>query len=294
MTKVIGFLSSGSENGFSNFIGAFHEGLESSGYVDGQNVSIVFRWADGNYETLPQLAADLVRQRVDLIATTGGVVSAQAAMRAANEIPVLFVSGYDPEKMEFREKEIGRGSNATGVNLHTTESVPERLALLRQLVPNAGKVAVLLRPGTDVYKRETEEAEKASLLIVEASGEGEFRSAFASAKDQADAMLVCADPSFTNHRKKLVALAEEYGLPTAYALRAYVEAGGLMSYGPDLHDAYRHVGEYAGKILAGSSPDALGVRMNSLSDFELVINGKTAAALGLTIPTDLQQRAEII
>jgi putative ABC transport system substrate-binding protein len=293
--KVIGFLNSASQSAFNNFVDLFREGLKDTGYVEDQNVQIVFKWANGKYADLPKLAENLVKRNVDLIATTGGAVSARAAMRATDRIPILFVSGYNPAKIEFLEKIKGHGANSTGVNVHTTESVPWRLRELRRLVPQAKKVAVLLRPRTQVYLREKEEAKKADLAVVEASTVDELEKAFASAaKKKANALIVCADPFFTSQRKKIVALAKKYKLPAAYSFREYAEAGGLMSYGPNLPEVYRHVGQYAGKILEGTKPSEISVMMKKASDFELVINGKTAKALGLEIPEKLRSRAHVI
>jgi putative ABC transport system substrate-binding protein len=293
--KVIGFLNSASPGSFSQFADEFRKGLKNAGYIEDQDVKIVLKWANGNYDELPKLAADLVKRKVDLIAATGGAISAQAAMRATDTIPIIFAIGFNPTKMQFVGKSMGHADNATGVNVSTTESVPARVKLLRQMVPNAKKIAVLLRPDTQVFKREKEQAANEGLIVVQATTVDEFEKAFASAvKKKADALVVCADPFFTSQRKKIVALAKQYGLPAAYPFREYVEAGGLMSYGPDLTDVYRHVGEYAGKILGGTKPSELRVQMRKLSEFEFFVNAKAAKALDLELPQALRKRSGVI
>ena len=281
--RVIGFLNSAAKGAhFDAHVAAFRAGLKETGCIEGKDVKIVYRWADGKYTDLPKLAADLVKRRVDVIATTGGTVSAQAAVKATKTIPVLFVSGFDPGKSGLM-----KGANSKGVHVATTESVSKRLAMLRKLVPGARKVAVLLRPGTYVYKREKEYAKKAGLIVVQAREQGDFAKAFASAvKKGASALIVCADPFFTSHRKKLIALAAAHHLPAAYPWREYADEGGLLSFGPNLMQAYRDVGVHAGNIIRKYEHRGQRVKKNKVSDFELVINGKTAAALNLAIPNN--------
>jgi putative tryptophan/tyrosine transport system substrate-binding protein len=290
--KVIGFLNSASDDiAFAKHVEAFRNGLKENGYVDGQNVQVISRWAEGDYASLPKLAADLVNSQVDLIATTGGTVSALAALKVTKTLPVLFVSGFDPGKAGLL-----KFGNATGVNVSTTQSVPERAQLLRQLVPKAAKIADLLRPKTFVYEREKEQAKKAKLIVVEAkSGEDDLRQAFANAvKQGAGALMVCADPYFTSQYQQIVALAREFSLPTAFAWRQYVEDGGLMSFGPRLSDAYFQIGAYAGLILKGIKPGALRVQEPKADEFELVVNGKTARTLNVEIPKGFDRRIEVI
>jgi putative ABC transport system substrate-binding protein len=258
-------------------------------------VEIISRWAEGNYGILQRQAAELVARGVDVIAATGGLVAAQEAVRATDKIPIVFLGGVHPAQVEFIKGTKGPPPNATGVDTSTTDSVPERLARLRRLAPDATKVAVLLRCGTFVFEREKEQAAKASLEVVEASNEHEYEPAFALAvKNGADALIVCADPSFTNLRKKLVALAKNFELPTAYSFRADPEAGGLMSYGPSLRKAYRQIGDYTGKILNGALPSELPVQVMQISDFEEVINSGTAKTLGLQLTHERCKGAQII
>jgi putative ABC transport system substrate-binding protein len=289
--KTIGFLNSAPKGAhFDRHVAAFQEGLKEAGCIDGRNVKIISRWAGGKYADLPKLAADLVKRKVDVLATTGGTVTALAAVKATKTIPVLFVSGFDPRKAGLL-----KSGNARGVHVFTTESVRKRLALLRQLTPKAKKTAVLLRPGTYVYKREKEEAKKAGLIVVEARELRDFAPAFAAAaKKGAGALIVCADPYFTSHRKKLIALAAKHRLPTAYPWREYVEEGGLMSFGPNLSDAYRHVGLHAGHIVQGYTPRGKAVKKHKMSEFELVINAKAARQLSVTVPPAWGKRAEVL
>jgi putative ABC transport system substrate-binding protein len=293
--KVIGFLNSGSPSPFTKYVEVFRQGLEDTGYIEGENLEIIPRWAEGNYSVLQSQAAELVARGVKVIAATGGLVSALEAVKATAKIPIVFLGGVDPAQVEFVKGTKGPPPNATGVDTSTTASVPERLARLRALAPSATKVAVLLRPGTLVYESEKEQAAKASLEVVEASDESQYEAAFALAvKKGANAIIVCADPSFTNFRQRLVALAKHFKLPAAYSFRPYPEAGGLMSYGPILRKAYRQVGEYTGKILNGMHPGELPVVVMQIADFEEVINSSTAKALGLELTHKRRKGAQII
>ncbi len=289
--KVIGFLNSAPRGAhFDPHVAAFRAGLKESGCVEGQDVKVIFKWGHGKYADLPKMAADLVKRKVNVIATTGGTVSALAALKATKNIPIFFVSGYDPRKAGLLKT-----SNARGVHVSTTESVPKRLALLRQLAPKAKKVAVLLRPGTYVYKREKELAKKAGLIVVEADRQSDFRNAFASAiKKGAGALIVCADPYFTSHRKKLISLAAANRLPTAYPWREYADEGGLMSFGPNLVDAYRHVGIHAGHFAKHDRHRGKRVKKHKHSNFELVVNKAVAKALNLTIPRRWSGKVETV
>jgi len=289
--RTIGFLNSGVKGRhFDKHVDAFRQGLKDAGCVEGKDVKIVFEWAHGNYPELPKLAAKLVKRKVDVIAATGGTVAGHAAAKATKTIPVLFVSGFSPSKAGLM-----KGRNTRGVHVPTTESVPKRLAKLRQLAPKADKVAVLLRPGTFVFQREKEHAKDAGLIIVQAKEETDFPKAFKDAiKKGAQALIVCADPYFTSHRKKLIVLAAEHRLPTAYPWREYPEEGGLMSFGPNLCEAYRHVGEYAGNIIRQYEHRGPRVKKNKISDFELVVNARTAQQLGLSIPERWKGQAQIV
>lgn len=289
--KTIGFLNSAKRGAaFKRHVAAFHDGLKQAGVVEGKDVKVISRWANGKYADLDKLAADLVKRKVDVLATAGGTVTAHAALKATKKIPVLFVSGYDPHKAGLMKH-----GNARGVHVATTESTGKRHSLLRQLTPKAKKAAVLLRPGTYVYKREREEAKKAGLIIVQAQEEKDFAPAFATAiKKGAGALIVCADPYFTSHRKKLIALANKHRLPTAYPWREYVEDGGLMSYGPNLADAYRHVGLHAGHIVKGKKQRGGAVKTHKQSEFELALNAKAAKRLSLTTPQAWGARAAVV
>jgi putative tryptophan/tyrosine transport system substrate-binding protein len=296
---VIGFLNSASAKAIAPFVAAFHRGLNEEGYAEGQNVAIEYRWADGQYERLRALAADLVGRQVVLIAATGGIVSAQAAQAATSGIPILFVAGFDPVQLEIVASLNRPGRNATGVSVYTTELIAKRLDLLRDIAPRAARIALLLNPNGVlgvIEKREMETATQAvgvQLVFLEASAESDLEAAFASAvRQRAGALLVSAYPFFTSQRAQLVALAARHAMPTAYPWREYVEAGGLMSYGPDIEEAYRQIGRYAGRILKGASVNDLPVQLPT--KFQLAINLKTATALGLTVPRILLARADIL
>jgi ABC-type uncharacterized transport system substrate-binding protein len=294
--KTIGFLNSASDDAtFARPVEAFRKGLADNGCMVGRDVNIVSRWADGDYKKkLPALAKELVTSHVDLIATSGGAVAAQAVLKVLKDtktsVPLLFISGFDPTKAGLLKQ-----GNATGVHVSTTESVPERAEALRSLLPKGAKVADLLRPGTFVFDREQEQAKKAKLIIVTAKEEKDLRAALTDAvKKGARGLLVCADPFFTDKSKQIVALANELNLATAFAWRQIVEDGGLMSFGPSLLDAYHQIGVYAAMILKGLKPDSLRVQMAKPNAFELVVNRKTADALKLDIPQNLNRRIEVI
>jgi putative tryptophan/tyrosine transport system substrate-binding protein len=289
--NVIGFLNSASDDAaFARYVEAFRNGLKDNGYVDGQNVKVISRWAEGDYAKLPDLTAELVSDGADLIATTGGTVAAQAALKVTKKLPVLFISGFDPAKAGLL-----KFGNATGVHVSTTESVPDRAQSLRQLAPKASKVAVLLRPKTFVFEREKELARKAKLMIIETKTEKDLRPACEKAlKQGAGALMVAADPYFTSLYREIVALTREFNLPAAFAWRQYVEEGGLMSLGPDLSEAYSQIGAYAGLILKGIKPDALRIQMPKTANFELAINGATARALNIEIPRDFRRPVVVI
>ena len=289
--KVIGFLNSSSNDSiFQALVNSLRDGLKENGFVEGQNVQIVSEWANGKYPDLPKLARSLVERQVDVIATTGGTVAAQAAVKATKTIPVLFISGFDPGKAGLLKP-----GNATGVNVATTESVPDRLAILRHLAPDAKKVAVLLRPGTFVFAREKEQAYKARLIVVQAKEASDLPEAFASAvKKGAQGLIVCADPFLTSQSATIVALANEHKLPTVYPWRQYTSDGGLASFGPNLSNAYFQVGAYAGMILKGIKPGALSVQRTKSVEFELAVNRETAKSLNLSIPNEWARRAVLV
>src|SRR5215467_12205156 len=238
---VIGFLSSGSPGPFAQMLAAFHQGLKDGGYVEGQNVAIEYRWAEGYYDRLSTLAADLVRRQVAVLAATGGTVSALAAKAATTTIPILFVAA-DPVRDGLVASLNRPGGNVTGVSVFSAELAPKRLQLLRELVPKAGKIAALTNPAS---MDEPEALTRAGLplLTITAEPEGDFGPAFIQAAQQGvEALLVTADPFFNTRRAQIVALATRHSLPAAYPWREYVEAGGLMSYGTSLPGTYRQVG----------------------------------------------------
>jgi putative tryptophan/tyrosine transport system substrate-binding protein len=289
LVPVIGFLSSQSPGPFAKMLAAFHQGLKDGGYVEGQNVAIEYRWADGRYDQLPALAADLVRRQVAVIAATGGTPSARAANAATTTIPIIFVAA-DPVRDGLVASLNRPGGNVTGVSVFSAELAPKRLQLLRELVPKAGKIAVLTNPAT----RDDAEAMKRAgvpLLTITAEAESDFEPAFIQAAQQGvEALLVTADPFFNSRRAQIVALAARHSLPAAYPWREYVEAGGLMSYGTSLAGTYRQVGQYVSRVLKGDKPADLPVQ-NPIK-FDLAVNLKTARALGITIPETLLATAD--
>src|SRR5690349_22947859 len=282
--KTIGFLNSAAQAAFSDFVAAFQQGLAREGCPVGQNVAIEFRWADGHYDRLAAMASDLVQCDVDVIAATGGIVSAKAALAATKSIPVLFVSGADAVQAGLVDDLQRPGGNATGVQLSTTEALPRRLELLRRLVPRAAKIALLVNPNSFVARMEEADVRRANLVVLRASTASEIDAAFDNAAgQQVGAMLVSADPFFTSQRDHLVARAARANLPTAYPWREYSQAGGLMSQGPSLPDAYREIGAYAGRILNGSRVSELPVKVIGVSDFKVAIKESAARAHNLDV-----------
>jgi putative ABC transport system substrate-binding protein len=294
---VIGFLNSGSLERYQRFFDAFRQGLKDGGYVEGRNVAIESRWAEGLFARLPELAADLVHRRVSLIASTGGSASAHAAKDATSEIPVLFIGGPDPVADGLVSSLNRPGGNLTGVGVNTSELMPKRVQLLLELIPNASKIALLQNRagvGGDAVGREVEAVTHAlgrEMILLTVSSRSELEAAFDSAvRQQADALLVSSSSVFTDRRAEIVELVARHGLPAAYAWREFVEAGGLMSYGPNVAWAYRQIGQYASRILKGAKPADLPVMLPT--NYEFVINLKTAKALGLTIPETLLATAD--
>jgi putative ABC transport system substrate-binding protein len=294
---VIGFLNVASPGPFGPLVDAFRQGLKDGGYVEGQNVAIEYRWAEGQPARLPELAADLARRGVALIAATGGTVVASAAKAATATIPILFISGPNPVADGLVTSLNRPGGSLTGVALYTSELMPKRLELLGELVPRAATIALLLYPmgfAADPEPKYLEDAVRATgqqMILLNASSESDFEPAFDSAvRQRADALLVSASPFFTTGRAQLVALAARHAIPAAYPWREYVDAGGLMSYGPSIAGAYRQIGRYASRILKGEKPSDLPVEMPT--KFELIINLKAAKALGLTIPRIVFGRAD--
>jgi putative ABC transport system substrate-binding protein len=289
---VIGFLSSGSPRAFAKFLKAFQQGLAEVGFVEGRNIAIVYRWAEGHFDELDALAAELTAQRVALIAATGGMRSAQAAKKATDTIPIVAVLGFDPVNLGLATSYNKPGGNLTGTSIITTELAPKRLSLLYHLDPGIQSVAILMNPESTSADVETENLVVAAqttgrpLVILKARSEREIDVAFASAAQQGvRGLLMSADPLFTTRRNQVVGLAASHKLPTMYPFREFVDGGGLMSYGPSLVAAYRVVGIYAGRILKGVKPSDLPIE--EPTTFEFLINLKTAKALGLTIPPGL-------
>ena len=296
---VIGFLNPGSSDRFAPFLDAFRQGLSEGGYVEGRNVAIEYRWADGQSARLPELAADLVRQRVSLIAATGGSISAHAAKTAKATMPVLFIGGPDPVADGLVSSLNSPNSNLTGVAMKTSELIPKRVQLLIELIPGAMKIALLLNSDSidadavvKAFEATTRGFGRQPILFM-ISSESDLEAAFVSAVQQrADGLLVHSDSSFTNRRSQIVALAARHALPAAYAWREFVGAGGLLSYGPSIAWAYRQIGQYAGRLLKGEKPRDLPVQMPTR--FELIINLRVAKALGLTIPRIVLQSVDEI
>jgi putative tryptophan/tyrosine transport system substrate-binding protein len=286
---VIGFLSSRSPHEAAYVVAAFHRGLTEGGYSEGQNVRIEYRWAEGQYDRLPALAVDLVRRRVAVIVSTGGIGAAIAAKQATSTIPIVFTAGDDPIKHGLVASLNRPGGNVTGIYNFISSIEAKRFGLLRETVPTPGSIAVLLNPnymGFDAQLKDLQEAARAIgqlIGVFNASSEADIHAAFrAVARLPAAALLVGADPFFNGRREQLVTLAAHYSVPAMYELREYALAGGLLSYGTNLADSYRQVGNYTARILSGDKPADLPVVQSS--KFELVINLKTAKALGLMIP----------
>jgi ABC-type uncharacterized transport system substrate-binding protein len=293
---VVGFLHSASPGPYASLLAAFHQGLGEVGYIEGKNVSIEYRWAQGHYDQLPALAADLVNRQVAVIAVGGGDPAALAAKAATATIPIVLYTGTDPVTLGLVASLNRPGGNVTGVSILSSILVAKQLELLRELVPSAVTISFLVNPNnpnTEERTREMQEAVRAvgqRLHVVTASVEAELEPAFATIQGHARVLIVPADPFFTSQRDRLVALAARYALPASYPFREYAVAGGLMSYGPSLAEVSRLVGIYTGRILKGAKPADLPVQQST--KVELVINLKTAKTLGLTFPLPLLGRAD--
>ena len=293
---VIGFLNNASPEAFAPFVVAFKSGLNEAGYVEGRNVAIEYRWAEGKYDQLQVLAAELVRQQVAVVVATGGTNSAVAARAATATIPIVF-NTVDPVKDGLAASFNRPGGNATGVSLFANALAPKRLELLRELLPSAAVIVVLLDANStdaEIQLREVQAAADSvnqQIYTLTIGTDREFDTAFASpVLRQAGALLVAGSPFFTSRRDQIVALAARDSVPAIYEWREFAAAGGLMSYGTSLRDAYRQVGVYAGRILKGEKPADMPVVQPI--KFELVINLRTAKALGLEIPPSLLARAD--
>jgi ABC-type uncharacterized transport system substrate-binding protein len=294
---VIGFLSSVSPTPWAHLVAAFRRGLTEMGYVEHRNVGIEWRWAEGRYERLPALATDLVRLQVAVIVATGGIQTTLAAKAATTDIPIVFSTGQDPVETGLVASLNRPGGNLTGVALFVSQMEGKRLGLLRELVPTAALIGVLLNPTNFPAERQLKDVQEAAraigqqIHIVHASRERDFAAAFATLSQlRAGALLVGADPFFNSRRDDIVGLAARHAIPAMYEQREHVVAGGLMSYGTSLSDGYRQVGLYTGRILKGEKPADLAVLQPT--KFEFVINRKTAIALGVKISDNLLSLAD--
>jgi putative ABC transport system substrate-binding protein len=295
---VIGLLHGQSPDGLADMLAAFREGLKQLGFVEGQNVAIEYRWANDQYDRLPELAADLVRRRVAVIATAG-TAPPLAAKAATTTIPIVFSTAFDPVQIGLVASFNRPGGNITGISSMNVELTGKRLQLLHELVPGATRFATLRNPtvpGSQFAIAEEQAAARSlglQLLYLNASTESDFEPAFATlVKQQAAALYVTANQLFQNRHQQIVALAARHRVPTIYTNQEAVAAGGLMSYGPPRTDNYRLMGNYAGRILKGEKPADLPVQQPT--KIELHVNMKTAKALGLTLPTALLVRADAV
>ena len=290
---VIGFLNPTSPGPLAPYVAAFRQGLAETGYVEGQNVTIQYRWAEDHFDRLPALAADLVAQKVDVIASTGDIARAQAAKTATSTIPIVFLIGGDPVGVGMVNSLARPGGNLTGFTLLGGELVPKRLELLSELAPQTKVIALLLHPNSPATGgvQEAARTKGLELHVLRASTESEIDAAFASLVPlHAGALLVGADPFFFSRGEQLIALAARHAVPAIYSEREFAAAGGLISYGTSRTAAYRQVGTYVGPVLKGAKPADLPVQQPTT--FELVVNLNTAKALGLTIPQAIVRLAD--
>jgi putative ABC transport system substrate-binding protein len=295
---VIGLLDNRAAETTADRLRGFHRGLRESGYVEGESVSIAYRWADGDNRRLPELAADLIRRQVAVIAATGGSPAALAAKAATATIPIVFSVPEDPVGLGLVASLPRPGGNLTGVNFFNAEVAAKRLELMHELVPAAKRVAVLVNPtnatNTEANLRQLEpaaEALRAQIEVVRAASSREIDTAFAAmARGRPDVLFVVGDALFNSRRLQLALLAARHALPACYPSRDYPASGGLMSYGTDVTDAFRQVGVYVGRILKGARPADLPAMQ--AAKFQLVINAQTARLLDLTVPPQLLARAD--
>jgi putative ABC transport system substrate-binding protein len=295
---AIGLLDPRSPDSMTDRLRGFRQGLKDTGYVEGENVTIVYGWADNQPERLPALAADLVRRRVAVIVTTGSIAAHFAAKTATATIPIVFSTAQDPVQLGLVASLARPDGNLTGINFFNGELLAKRLELLRELVPSAARVAVLVNPAstasTQATLRDVEPAARAlglQIQVLNAGTSREIDAAFAMfVRERPDALFVAQEAFFASRRVQLVNLASRHAIPASYGDREFAEAGGLMSYGSDTTDSYRQAGAYAGRILKGAKPADLPVVQSS--KFELVINAQAARTLGLTVPPTLLARAD--
>jgi putative tryptophan/tyrosine transport system substrate-binding protein len=289
---VVGFVTAGSADASVDRVRAFRKGLNDTGYVEGQNVTVEYHWLEGEYDRLPALMADLVRRQVAVIAALGNQ-QALAAKAATTTIPIVFDVGEDPVRLGLVASLARPGGNATGMNIFAGEVVAKRLGLLHDVAPKAVRIAVLVNPANvsmaEATLREIPEAAHAvglQIVVLKASTSGEIEAAFATiVRDRADALVVASDIFFASRRVQFATLATRYAIPATYYSREFVEVGGLMSYGIDLLDVYRQDGVYTGQILKGAKPADLPVLQST--KFEFVINLQTARALGIEVPNSI-------
>jgi len=290
---VIGYLSPGSPGAAAPYVAAFRQGLSETGYDEGRNVAIEYRWAEGHGDRLPALAADLVSRQVDVIAAGGGSAGILAAKSATSTIPIVFLIGGDPVGVGMVNSLARPGGNLTGFTLLGGELVPKRLELLSELAPQTKVIALLLHPNSPATGgvQQAARTKGLELHVLRASTESEIDAAFASLVPlHAGALLVGADPFFFSRREQLIALAARHAVPAIYSEREFAAAGGLISYGTSRTAAYRQVGTYVGRVLKGAKPADLPVQQPTT--FELVVNLNTAKALGLTIPQAIVRLAD--
>jgi putative ABC transport system substrate-binding protein len=297
---VVGFLSAVSPGDAVRIsrLAAFRQGLAEGGYVEGRNVTIEYRWAEGHFDRLPELAADLVHRQVNVIAVPGTEPGAFAAKAATTAIPIVFGVGEDPVALGLVVNLARPGGNATGINFLTAELLTKRVGLSRELVPTASRLGVLVNPGdarrVEIVAREVQAAARLmgqQVHVLHAATSGEIDEAFATlARERIDALFVGPDQFFNTRRVQFAIMAARHVIPATYAARDYVEAGGLMSYAPDIAKMYRQVGSYTAKILKGAKPADLPVQQST--NFELVINRQAATAIGLTLPDKLLAAAD--
>jgi putative ABC transport system substrate-binding protein len=294
---VLGFLHSGLAEPNAIFVTAFRRGLNETGFVEGRNLAIEFRWAEQHYDRLPGMVTDLIGRKVAVIVAAGGDPAAVAAKAGTSTIPIVFETGTDAVKLRLVATLNRPGGNATGVSFLSTSLEPKRLQLLIEMVPSASTIAFLVNPnnptapGRIVEMQSNAAAANRQLVVLKAGGEHDIDATFSTLSQQGvDAVLVAGDALFTSRRGQLVGLAARYAVPASYNLREYVVDGGLMSYGTDLKEVYYQTGLYAGRILKGEKPADLPVIQPTKVEF--VINQKTAKALGLSIPLPLLGRAD--
>jgi putative tryptophan/tyrosine transport system substrate-binding protein len=293
---MIGFLNSGAPGPFARNVAALRQGLEEAGYIEGQNVAIEYRWAEGQTDRLPALAADLVRRQVAVIVSPDSA-SSLAAKAASTTIPIVFLIGGDPVKLGLVANFNRPGGNITGVSVLFNTLVPKEFEALHEAIPQAHLIGLLVNPTNPNAQNDTREVQAAAdllgqnLLVVKGSTEIDLATAFVTlAQRGTSALVVTADPFFINRRAQLIELAVREKLPAIYPMRDFVDAGGLMSYGTSLADGYRQLGVYAGRILKGEKPGDLPVQQST--KVELIINLNTAKALGITMPLSLLGRAD--